>query len=133
MLESILAKRCTHTGEGPESGQSQMKQDDWPEEVWKDCPHTSLERLPPYNLQSTCCSLPLLLFSLLVFLSLHLPLSPTPEPACVSPHLSFLFSLNNHLFASLPSISLLNSFSRGTSSGDLHQVVKVQCSHPIAT
>ena len=41
-VASIMAKRCTDTEEGPESGpmwtQDQMMQDDWPEEARKDCP-----------------------------------------------------------------------------------------------
>ena len=51
----------------------------------------------------------------------------------LSPHLSSLSPLLiNTLFASLLSGSLLNSFSKGTGTEDLHQVVRVQCSHPIA-
>ena len=62
-------------------------------------------------------------------LSLSLP-HPQPESLPVlSLHLSSL-SLNIHLLAPQLSISLPNSFSKGTSFGDPHQVVRVQCSHP---
>ena len=41
-LESILANRCTPTGEDPEINQiwtqDEAKQDDWPGETWKKCP-----------------------------------------------------------------------------------------------
>ena len=73
-----------------------------------------------------------LFLSLSLSLSFSLPLHPTPEPACalLSPYLPSLFylfitcacdfstpvfslfSLNKHLFASLPSVSLPNSFSK---------------------
>ena len=87
-----------------------MKQDDWPVEVWKDCPHTGM-----------CHSL-----------SLCLSHSPTlPKPVCAfSTH---IFSLNKHLIAPLLSVSLQNSFSKVTRSGDLQQVVRAQRSHSTAT
>ena len=80
-VESILAKRCTHRG-SHESGQmwaqGQTKQDDGPEEAWKDCSHTG----DLNHLQSMCHSLPLLLLSISV--SLSLSLSPTPTArACL--------------------------------------------------
>lgn len=123
-----------HTGEGHELSQNQMKQDDWSEEAQKDCLHTS----DLNDLQSMCHSLPLSLL-LLVFVSVSLFLSTrstlSPEPACAFfiPISISLSSLNKPLFASLPSVSLQNSFSKGTSSGDLHQVIRVQHPHPTAT
>ena len=118
-----------HTGEGHELSQSQMKQDDWSEEAQKDCLHTS----DLNDLQSMCHSLPILLF-----LCLSLPLSfsfSLPPPVFLSFFHTYLLSLllNKYLFASWPSASLQNSFSKGTSSRDLPQVVRVQCSHPTAT
>ena len=121
MVESILAKRR----EGPQSGQiwaqGQTEQDDWPEEAWKDIPHTRNLK----DLQTMCCSLPFLLF-----------LSATPHPYCHKPACAFItciISLNNTYFASPPSVSLLNSFFKGTSPGDLGQMLSVQCSHSTAT
>ena len=44
-LESILPKRCTHTGEDPELNQiqtqNQAKQDDWAKENLEETPHIS--------------------------------------------------------------------------------------------
>ena len=122
-----------HTVEGPESGQmwaqGQTKQDDWPEEAWKDCCQTS----DLNDLQSMGCSLPLLLFLSGSVLSLALPLhntTLTPRLPVLSPLLSFsLFSLNKYLLASLSSVSSQNSFSKGTSSGDFTS----SGSHPTAT
>ena len=78
-----------HTGEGPESDQrwtqSQTKQNDWPEETQKNCPHTSDLNTPKGH------SIPL---------SLSLPM--------LSLHISFL--LINMLLASLLLISLLSFF-----------------------
>ena len=65
--ESILAKNAKHTGEGPESGQSQMKQD-WPEEAQKDCPQLN--------------DLKHMLFSSSLALSPSPPCLPTTRP-CV--------------------------------------------------
>lgn len=127
LLESIWAKRCIHTGEVPESGmwaQGQMKQDDWLEEVCKDRPTQTTSKV--WVAVFLSCFLCLCLYHCLC-----LSLSPSPpEPACASSTPVFSPLLTNTLFASLLSVSLLNSFSKGTRSGDLHQVVRVQRSHP---
>ena len=90
VLESILPKRCSCTGEVPGSGQSQMKPDDWPEEARKDCPHKS----DLNDLQSMYTSLPLLLFPY-VCLCLSLSLFiPNTQPAwAFSTAIFSLFSL----------------------------------------
>ena len=88
-LESILVKRCMCTGEGPELGQMwaqvQTKQDDWPEEAWKNCPHTS----DLNDLQSMCYPLPLLLF-----LSLSVSLPAARPPACLCFLHTYILSLS---------------------------------------
>lgn len=107
-------------GKGPESDQTwaqgETGQDDWPEEAW-----------PKRGELSSSLAL--------AGLSLCLPLPPTPTQSLpvLSPH-HLLSSLPiNTLFASLLSVSLQISVSKGTSSGDLHQVVGVQRSHPRVT
>lgn len=84
-----------HTEEGPESGQiwaqGQMKQDYWPEETQKDCPHT----------KDLNHSLPLLLFCL--SLSPSTPITTIGESLSVLSPIFCLFSLNT-LFASLLSV-----------------------------
>ena len=68
-------KEATHTGKDPASGpvwaQGQTKQDDWRGEARKDRPHAG----DLNDLQSTCGSLPVLLF---LTVTVTLPLSPPP-------------------------------------------------------
>ena len=111
--------------------QGQTKQDDWPEEAWKDCPHTS----DLNDLQTMHGSLPLLLF---LSLSLSLSTAPPPrQPACIcafSPPVFSLFSLKISTYLSHYPQSLCQILSlKGHISRDLHQVVWVQLSHLTAT
>ena len=91
-----------HIGEGPESGQmwtqGQTKQDDYPEEAWKDCPHTS-DLNHPQGLRLSLSLPPLI----------H-PCPPNPGPPALSLHISSL--LIHTLFASLLSVSAIFFFSQ---------------------
>ena len=119
-----------HIGEGPESGQmwtqGQTKQDDYPEEAWKDCPHTS-DLNHPQGLRLSLSLPPLI----------H-PCLPNPGPPALSLHISSL--LIHTLFASLLSVSAIFFFFPealglgiySKPAGPRGPVVRVQHSTPTA-
>ena len=119
-LESILAKKCAHTW-GRALGQAKDRQSN--RTGWK-----KPRRTAPYKwfkglLKHT---------SLSSSLSVSLP-NPHWSLPVLSSHLSSLFSLNKH-FTCLTTLSLFAEFFlQGTRTGYLHQVVRVQHSHPVAT
>lgn len=101
VLESSVAKRCTHTHRDPEAGQT-----------WTQARQSQMtsQRNPRKTVPITSPKAHGSL-SVSVFLSL--------SPSVLSPHPSSL--LINLLLASLLSVSLLDFFSRETRTGDLHQ------------
>ena len=117
-----------HTGKGLESGQmwvqGQTKQDDWPEEAQKDCPHIS----DLNDVQSMSHSFSSLALSVCLSLFSHHSPHHGSLPM-LSPHLASLSSLLINTYLPHYPQSLLNSSFKGTCSGNLHQAVRAQHSH----
>ena len=112
----------------PKWAQGQTNQGDWPEEAQKDCPVTSDFKWPP----KYCVALFLSCFFFFP-VAVSLPLYPQAPTCLCFLHTYLLSPLLINPFCLTILHLLLNIFSKATSSWDLHQVVRVQCSHPTTT
>ena len=119
-IEAILTKRCICTQSRVLSQSSRPDKARW-------LASGSPEGLPTYKWFK--CPPKHLSFSSSLAVSLSL-CTPTPNQAYLTSLSSLLI---NTLFALLLSVYLINSLSKGTTSGYLNQVFRFQCPHPTTT